>query len=420
MASVRKAAFVLLLALVFAIPWETLVTFEALGTLTRVLGMAAAGLGVAAVVARAEFRPPGLLLILIATFVLWNGLSLFWTVDAETSRLRLQTYAQLAALVWLIWEFGDTPAARRALAQAYVLGAYVSVTDTIWSYASGSAIQTARFVAGEFDPNDLGLTLALGIPLAWHLMLTATRPVSRLINGAYLPTAALAVLLTGSRGALAATIVASTVVLGSLLRLPFKWKAAVVVLLAATVAGAAQFVPPATFERLAAAQEEIASGDLSGRGVIWRAGLERFEEHPMVGIGTGAFRVAVAPYLAATPYAAHNTYLGVLVEQGAVGFGILAAIGALVFSGMRRLERPVRRLALVLCLTWGVGVMSLSWEHRKPTWFLLGFLTTHIGAVTVAIRNDASPFPLPDGALSREGGSGKRGASGKRMLEATP
>lgn len=414
MASVRNAAFVLVLALVFAIPWETLVSFEALGTLTRVLGMAAAGLGVAAVVANAEFRPPNLLLILVAAFVLWNGLTLFWTVDPETSMIRLRTYAQLAALVWLIWEFGDTPLARRMLAQAYVLGAFVSVADTIWSYASGSTIQAARYVAGEFDPNDLGLTLALGIPIAWHLMLTATRPISRVLNGAYLPTAALAVLLTGSRGALLATVVASSIVLGSLVRLPLRWKTAGVMLLAATLFGAAQLVPPATFERLATTREEIASGDLSGRGVIWRAGLDRFKERPVVGVGTGGFRIAVAPYLAATPYAAHNTYLGVLVEQGVVGFGILAAIGVLVFSGMRRLEKPVRRLALVLCLTWGVGVMSLSWEHRKPTWFLLGFLTTHVGAAAVAIRSDASRFPLPGEPPRRAAGRGKR------MIEATP
>ena len=50
-----------------------------------------------------------------------------------------------------------------------------------------------------------------------------------------------------------------------------------------------------------------------------------------------------------------------------------------------------RHLCLVLLLTWAIGVVSLTWEHRKPTWFVIGILIAYAGAtrrtVPVASRS---------------------------------
>jgi hypothetical protein len=33
---------------------------------------------------------------------------------------------------------------------------------------------------------------------------------------------------------------------------------------------------------------------------------------------------------------------------------------------------------MTLLLTWTVGVSALTWEYRKPTWFLFSLLTAHV------------------------------------------
>ena len=41
----------------------------------------------------------------------------------------------------------------------------------------------------------------------------------------------------------------------------------------------------------------------------------------------------------------------------------------------------MRRMWLVVLLTWVTGVMTLGWEVRKPTWLILGLLAV-MGAVS--------------------------------------
>jgi hypothetical protein len=69
-----------------------------------------------------------------------------------------------------------------------------------------------RFFAGGADPNSLGMTLALGVPIAWYLSLTAKRPLTRWLRRAYRPLAMFATVLTGSRGAMIAMMVALLII----------------------------------------------------------------------------------------------------------------------------------------------------------------------------------------------------------------
>jgi O-antigen ligase len=136
---------------------------------------------------------------------------------------------------------------------------------------------------------------------------------------------------------------------------------------------------------------EFAQGTLTGRTVIWKAGWELFRDHPFLGIGANAFRLIVSRVLAepihadeygsASMPAAHNTFLSVLVELGVIGFALFCALlGALALS-LRAMPPFQQKLWIVCLAVWVVGVSSLTWEMRKPTWFFLGLLTAQCGSI---------------------------------------
>jgi len=380
----RKLALGLLCLVAFAIPWESAVVIGDIGSLPRFLGMSAAASGLLAVVVTGRLRRPGVALVLTCAYVLWNALTLFWTVAPEMSATRVETYLQLALLAWLIWEFAPTPRAQHAVLRAYLVGACVSILTSIAGVVSGT-VAASRATAFGADPNDLGLMLALGIPSAWHLLLTSRRRAARWLYGAYIPAAIVTVLLTASRGALLATTVATAAVFASSARASLRVKVSALLLAAATVYAAPRLVPQASWQRLAAGREEIESGTLSYRLVIWRVGALQFLRHPVAGVGAGGFPATTVASLG-RPYAAHNAYLGILVEQGLIGFGIFVALCTVLLRRLRQLPPLQRHLCVALGLTWAVGVASLSWEHRKPTWFVLGMLVAQTGAVCPARR----------------------------------
>jgi O-antigen ligase len=183
----------------------------------------------------------------------------------------------------------------------------------------------------------------------------------------------LAICLTGSRGSFIASAVALLIFpfsLGSLSRAHRKF--GVLAFLLLTAAGIV-FVPRSTWDRIGTIRSEISEGSLTKRTFIWAAGLAVYREHPVGGVGAGAFGASVYSKLD-IPYVAHNSYLSVLVELGAVGAILFAALLMGLFRLAAQLPKLESRAWTILLLTWAVAVFSVTWEHRKPTWFLFGLL----------------------------------------------
>jgi O-antigen ligase len=378
-----RAAWVLLCLFVFSIPWEKSISIWGTGTFSHLLGVLAFGAAAAAAVQRGSIRPPNLPLAFAVCFALWAGLTWFWSVDRPATLSRAATFAELVAMAWLIWDSCRDRVRQRRLIQAYVWGALVASISVYVRFFLGRQTYWRRYAAPGFDPNDCGLILALSVPLALYL---ATRSESRMRTGYRLAVVVVlgGLLLTASRTALIAAFVAFGFVLWTWREADLSQRIASVVLPLVLIAGLYGFAPAPARERLATVGRELTRGTLHNRTTIWKAGIKVLRRHPILGIGVGAYPEAVRPAIGKPGvadhfYVAHNTFLSVLVESGAIGFalygGMLAALAAFVWT----MPSTERALWTVMLLVWAVGVSTLTWEQYKPSWLIVALIMTEWG-----------------------------------------
>ena len=373
----RRIAWPLLCAFVFSIPWEKSLLVPEVGTLSRLLGALAVA---AALWRRPSFRAPNLALALAALFAGWEALTYFWSIHPGETAARALTFAQLAIMVWLIWDSCRTAARQTWLLRAYVAGAAVASLLTITRYAQGLQTYYRRYAAAGFDPNDLGLTVALSIPLALYLSLRE-RGWARWALRASVVVVMAAVLLSASRTSLVVSFLSFTFVAWTWRESDRGQRLAGIALAGLLAAGALQLAPVAARQRLATLPREAAQGTLHDRTRIWKAGLKSFQRHPVVGVGAGAYPEAVRPQLgtparAGHQYVAHSTWLSVLVECGLIGLGLFLMLTGTLAAFVWFMPLAERALWSVMLAVWAVGITTLTWEHRKPGWLLFALIMT--------------------------------------------
>ena len=314
-----RAAFCLLWCFILVLPWDVVTQVPALGSIPRLVGLAASAVGLVSILARRRVRPLSWFHGLAVLFVMWAGVSSFWSVDPEATRGRFLTYLQLLALVWLLWEIAWSAERQRALLQAYVLGVAVAAIATIHNYLSGAAwlsfgtIETERFAALKQDPNELGVILSLGLPMAWALGLPPAPQRFAWAWRLYLPLGLTGILLTGSRGAFLTGVVALAIIPWTLGAARLRTKAILGALAIGSVALALSVAPEASLARIGSTRTDIEAGYFGGRIHIWAAGLAVAREHPLTGVGAGAFGTAVGSSLN-QEMSSHHVLLAILVR----------------------------------------------------------------------------------------------------------
>jgi len=370
----RRIAWGLLLLFAFTIPWEySLDLGEPLGNVARIAGLLLLLVAVPAVLQAGRLRTPGPMQWLVLAFYIWFCCSYFWTIAPQATLEKMRGYFQEMMIVWLVWEFAESPGDLRSLLRAYVAGSWVLAALTVANLASAEAIAAGqiRFVAVGQDPNDVARFLDLGFPLAALLLNSESRWPGRLLALGYLPLGLVAVLLTASRGGLLAAVVALAGC-GILLARGHAREVLAGAAALPVIAAALGFtVPHETFERLATIPEQLQGGGLNQRWNIWTAGWHAFVRAPLFGTGAGSFVSAAGVDPLDT---AHNTALSILAGGGLCAFFLAVAIVALAARSVLQTHGTLRLAMATTLLVWVITSLVATVEESRSTWLLLGLI----------------------------------------------
>lgn len=127
------------------------------------------------------------------------------------TQVRSFRYLQLLVLVWLAWEYGAGRILQ--LLRAFVLGTYLTAACVIANYFRGIYPAdrfgdeiVGRYTAFGRDPNYLAFILLASIPIAGYLNAGNSSSRWRWLWTIHFPLVGFAIILTGSRSALMASV----------------------------------------------------------------------------------------------------------------------------------------------------------------------------------------------------------------------
>ncbi len=370
----RRLAWVLLLVYAFAIPWEySLDVGPPLGNVARIAGVLLLLVAIPAVFEDGGIRAPGALQWMVLALYLFFCCSFFWTIDRDATLEKMRGFFQEMMVVWLVWEFADTPRDLRALLRAFIAGSWVLALLTLANFSSPEAIAAGqlRFAAYGQDPNDVARFLDIGFPLAALLESSESGWLGRLLGLGYLPLGLVAVLLTASRGGFVAAVVAMAGCAVILARTHLRAVILGLLALPAVAAGLWFVIPHEIFDRLATIPQQLTRGDLNQRINIWWAGWHAFARAPILGTGAGTF---VAAARLAPGDTAHNTLLSVAVAGGLCAVTLAIIILALVYRSSLKTDGHLRLALLVALAVWAITSLTLTVEESRVTWLLFALV----------------------------------------------
>lgn len=342
------------------------------------------------------------LLGLIAPFVLWVVLSLIVGINRfglGTTALYIVSFLKFIALFLYFFALVNLVRAPEDLSlflRAWVLGSTLIAALGI----AGSLLYiTGRITTpfnegfrahGTFEEANLFAAYCLlSFFLAFTLLIDTPGLRARTFIILAMGIQTLALIFSASRGASIAYVV-SLAMLG-LLSGSNKFRLALLAVVAIPLLTfvALRIGSPTLLEkvepvirRLMSAQDLESQAHLR-RYFLWNQAIYLFEQHPVLGVGSGNFKHIIAKEkemrISTTP---HNTFLRLLSETGIVGLLLfLAFVAHFVTSLLRRLwnRRQAVQPLMAACLLAALGAIAIhglasDFGNFRPFWALLGLI----------------------------------------------
>jgi O-antigen ligase len=373
----RKITLWLSLCLIFSIPWENAITIEEIGTLTRVIGIAAFISWAISIMIDRCLRSLHIFHFMSSLFICWNILSFYWSIGSDQSVRQIITLIQLTAMAWMMLDLYCSSENLRMALEAYVLGAYVSVFGSLMNFVEGQTIsmyEKGRFTGAGINAVELTIILSIALACSWYLATTTIgnskrEKLLRIIYFCFCPLAIFSILISGSRTGVFALAPAFLYIGFSLGKLKRVYKLILAAFGIGVLLYITSLIPTDTAERLLSVEASIRNFDLGGRGELWLQSIDIFLGHPIIGIGSGAL---LAEEMLGE--VAHNTFLSVLTELGLIGLIIFVSMLVIVGHQAAVGLKKSMEIWIVLLATWTIGCMSLSWELTKTTWLIMSLI----------------------------------------------
>lgn len=258
-----------------------------------------------------------------------------------------------------------------AYGSADIIHEWLRFHSTVANYRAGDSVG---------DGNYFSTSAALILPFVLLMIFYSKKNSEKLFFSGCLLIAAVAIMLTGSRGGALA-------VATSMLYLIWHSRNRVrnLLLIAAVTLPLAVFLPTSPLNRVLHKRTHGVN-TVQTRLEAWSAGMKMFEAHPIFGIGLGNFKTLMPLYSPPDldfKSVAHNTYIEYLAELGPIGLLFFLAIVFSAFQSFRRVRWRMRELdpksflyiaSLSLesgLLGYLVGAFFLSAEYEKLFWVVI-------------------------------------------------
>lgn len=366
-----KGGFLALCMFVFTVPWEDLALVPGAGTVSRLVGLAAAPIALLGILEarRAKGHP---FLWFSMLFVAWSLATYFWSISPGDTLSKGLNLLELWIAAWLIFQYSQSVQEVRVLLGAYALGSIVTSVSLLQGFFGGEVFSYSGYSAGQFNPNVLAAYLALATTVGCYLGKDAGQSVwVRALFWAISGLSALVVILTASRSGAIVLGVGLAYAIALLRRTSVTGRLLAISALGVALWMAIEITPLHIFERLATIPSELNGGTLDLRTVVWRAGLAVLPEHLLLGTGASTFPLTVA-HVIGWQIAPHNVFIEVAVEAGLLGFALWCA--ALISSSawlLRRKVDPDGMFWITVLTQLALILATANFEWRKAVWIFL-------------------------------------------------
>lgn len=296
----------------------------------------------------------------------------------------------------------------------------------VWAYviSCGILVFVAVVVVGvsktqgliTYDPNDLGLVLLVGLPLALAVFQSTDNKLAKLFSGATVAGIGMAMAFSMSRGGFVGLLAVGLALLFLLKGVSIAKRLGFVALAASALFVSAPAGYWELMETISRPTEDYNWSSNYGRRQVWERGIGYMMGSPLTGIGIGNFTRAEGTI--SEPAAnwvpgpgrikwsvAHNSFLEAGAEMGLPG---LVLFSSLVFGGivaMVRLRRrlpsswargdPQERLLFHMTLYMPVSLLAfavtgffVSFAYKDPIYVLAAFMAGLYAAVGMKMRDN--------------------------------
>ncbi len=312
--------------------------------------------------------------------VMWALASNLWSEKPDMAVSFSYYYALTLVFFFLTLLKSDNHRRWAFLGMCYLAGCLVCALMVILTWSHNPETLHYRYTVNTINANYIAYSLATAVPILVAMVVVLNMRSKMALCWVYVALAAFlsAIFLSGCRSALVAFC----------LGLPFlgyvTWRRsrlfAMMLLVFFALAMFLMFESfPAylqvRFASLFELAEQSQSVDFSGRLVAWPEALRMFWQHPLFGIGAGAFQSSEMGVRA------HNVFLSVLVELGAVGlFLYLFTIGSVMRAFLyERIPAEFRMAGYTLLIVWLAIALAGVWEVSQVAWFAFAWFASMPG-----------------------------------------
>ncbi|MDT5156092.1 MAG: hypothetical protein QOH51_449 [Acidobacteriota bacterium] len=361
-------------------------------------------------------RTQSALVLSLAGFVLWAAASTLWASDIFAALHYALSWTTYILFFFAVRRAVESPRLLRAsLVTLAAVVIVISAANIVGYYGSPDSL---------LRQNGLGEPVAVSIPLFAALALTLRRRRAALLCGAASTLGWLSMLEIAERapffGVLTGLLLLSALMLVRARFRPRTVRRAFVLAAVFAACLAVQYVPSpfgrSRHQTVLARLEQTSTQEVNTRArlLFWGAAVEMWRTHPLAGVGaggfSGAFPQARASFAVRQPdsplvelnekylnVAAHNEYLQILGELGAVGLALFAVFcGALLWAAWRALrvaESPlvygsVASLA-AFAVSSGASAVSFRWFGSGLIFFFAAALVSRFARSTHSRETDS-------------------------------